>query len=335
MLQCAGLTVGLVRIFRMTTARPGAAPGPFPCRLCRRGGPLSNLAYRRHRRHLRHHRRIRVDARIRTHHLSRGRSLQAILPCNAVNPLRGSQLRLGQAELPVLLLHLLHLLLFRLNTITVFDAGKMLPAIDHDQQKQRRHGTGKTAHFLDALRIGGLHQPRIVKPLDKEDLRRRPPARPLLLRHQGQVPLGGHGLHAPAPACDDCLCCDDLCRHCSSPNPTTKPLIVLQQSVGSTHGPASSASLFLPPATGPGPLFLRRDTTEVVLLYFRLVLRWDDPGPILFCSSFFAAHCPLWASTLGSSPRNTAFFSAARSFALRARGLRSISSASATTGLPA
>ena len=65
----------------------------------------------------------------------------------------------------------------------------MLPAIHHHHREQHGHRDGEAAHLLDAHRIGGLHQPRIVEMLDEEHLGRGTAPRALLRRQQRLVAL--------------------------------------------------------------------------------------------------------------------------------------------------
>ena len=107
---------------------------------------------------------------------------------NPVDPARVRQLRLVQPQLPILFLHLQHLLLLRLDLIPDLDRSEVLPHIHHHHQEQHAHHRGKRAHLAPLLRIICLHDAAVVDVLGKEHLRRRAAPRTPLRLKQFAVP---------------------------------------------------------------------------------------------------------------------------------------------------
>src|SRR5579862_8263656 len=161
-------------------------------------------------------RRIGIGGGVGTNNLAGMRGCEAELACHLVDACRVSELRFGEAKLAVLFLELLDLLLLRLDAVSVLDGAEMLPAVHHNESEEQGHGAGEGAHLLDALRVGGLDEARVVETLDEEDLGRGATARALLRGQKRRI-----ALHDPVVAAAACfqtrLRCDCLCRHGVSP----------------------------------------------------------------------------------------------------------------------
>ena len=160
------------------------------------------------------------------------------------------------------------LLLLRFHAVAVLDGAEVLPAIDHDQPEEQRHGAGKDAHLRVRARIGGLHQAGIVEALDEEDFGRGSAPRALLRRKQRLVALRDPVLRC----CGRTVCIvsrDCLCRHRLLP--TAYCLI-------------SYNFVFLSSTTGPGSLIRRKDY-EVRLILLSPFAAVGRPRPDLFATN--------------------------------------------------
>src|SRR5208282_4680967 len=277
--------------------------------------------------------------------LPRLRRLHAELARHHVNSLWIAQRRLFQAQSPVHFRKAVALQSQRLDLVSIFNGAEMLERVSHDQQEQQAEGNAEIFHLALAARVFDLHQTRVIDGFAEINFRGPQPA--------GLAPAGrncalhGHGAH-------------DLCH---SKKFRIVVCVFLNRSKpgldkhGFDNHWFSEHLLSEPWFFRPRPLFRALDrchqifdkgaceshsTVPIFLLRTRPCSVFSWPLRENSTTEFFQNLYPARLTITAPGARQflqgklklelTQTFSAARIFALRDRGLRSISSSLAVTG---